>query len=72
MAAPPPFSYSGNIENGNGNGNGNGDYTMNITLGLRAVSLLAFVAAATSVIVEPGLLSAADSILGAHVAVSHP
>ncbi len=44
---------------------------MTITLGLRALGLLAFVAAATSVIVAP-----ADqhrgSILSAIVAVSHP
>ncbi len=45
---------------------------MNITLGLRALSLLAFVAMATAVIVHPALIGGADGILGTAVAVSHP
>ena len=48
--------------------------TMNITLVLRALTLLAFVAASTAVIVAPELVGGADSIdaIGAFVAVSHP
>ena len=47
---------------------------MNITLGLRALSLLAFVAASTAVIVAPELLGGPDSLdaIGAFVAISHP
>jgi hypothetical protein len=49
---------------------------MNITLGLRAVLLVAFVAAATAVIVEPELIggvAAADlEALDLIVAISHP
>ena len=45
---------------------------MNITLGLRALSLLAFVAAATAVLVHPPLTGGVDGILGTIVAVSHP
>ncbi len=45
---------------------------MNITLGVRALALLAFVAAATAVIVHPPLIGGADGILGTVVAVSHP
>lgn len=44
---------------------------MNITLGLRALSLLAFVAVTTAVIVHAPL-TGADYILGPRVAVSHP
>lgn len=47
---------------------------MNITLGLRALSLLVFVAASTAVIVAPELVGGADALdaIGALVAVSHP
>ncbi|SHG94740.1 hypothetical protein [Massilia sp. CF038] len=48
---------------------------MNITLGLRALLLLAFVAASTTVIVAPGLVggnNAADSdVLDLIVAINH-
>jgi len=48
---------------------------MNITLGLRALTLLAFVAASTAVIVAPDLIggpSAADrDVLDLIVAISH-
>jgi len=49
---------------------------MNITLGLRALSLLAFVVISTAVIVEPQLIggaAAADlETMQSIVAVSHP
>ena len=49
---------------------------MNITLGLRALSLLAFVVISTAVIVEPELIggaAAADlETMQSIVAVSHP
>lgn len=49
---------------------------MNITLGLRALALLAFVAASTAVIIEPELLggvAAAElETLDLILAVSHP
>jgi hypothetical protein len=49
---------------------------MNITLGLRALALLAFVALSTAVIIEPefiGGLAAADlETIESVVAVSHP
>lgn len=49
---------------------------MNITLGLRALSLLAFVAISTAVIIEPELIggaAAADlETLQSIVAISHP
>ena len=49
---------------------------MNITLGLRALSLLAFVAISTAVIIEPELIggaAAADlETMQAMVAISHP
>ena len=49
---------------------------MNITLGLRALSLLAFVAISTAVIIKPELIggaAAADlETLQSIVAVSHP
>lgn len=49
---------------------------MNITLGLRALSLLAFVAVSTAVIIEPELIggmAAADlDALDLIVAISHP
>jgi hypothetical protein len=49
---------------------------MNITLGLRALSLLAFVAISTAVIIEPELIggtAAADlETMQAIVAISHP
>jgi len=49
---------------------------MNITLGLRALSLLAFVAVSTAVIIEPELIggmAAADlDSLDPIVAISHP
>ena len=44
---------------------------MNITVGLRALGLLAFVAAATAVIVHPALAGTAD-VLSAAMALSHP
>jgi hypothetical protein len=45
---------------------------MNITLGLRALLLLAFVAAATAAIVTPAATSGPDGSLGTAMAVSHP
>lgn len=49
---------------------------MNITLGLRALTLLAFVAVSTAVIIEPELIggtAAAElETLQSIVAVSHP
>ena len=45
---------------------------MNITLGLRALMLLAFVAAATAVIVHAPLSTGAGPILGALAAPSNP
>ncbi len=49
---------------------------MNITLGLRAVTLLAFVAASTIVIVKPELIAGADAAgtqpLHTVVALGHP
>ena len=49
---------------------------MNITLGLRALTLLAFVAISTAVIIEPELIggaAAADlETMQSLVAVSHP
>ena len=47
---------------------------MNITLGLRALSLLAFVALSTAVIVAPELIGGADSLetISSFVAISHP
>ena len=49
---------------------------MNITLGLRALALLAFVALSTAVIIEPELIggiAAADlETMHSGVAVSHP
>lgn len=45
---------------------------MNIKLGLRALLLLAFVAAATAVIVHAPLSSGAGPILGTLVAASPP
>jgi hypothetical protein len=49
---------------------------MNITLGLRAVALLAFVAASTAVIIEPellgGMAAAELETLDLILAVSHP
>ncbi|MES2318978.1 MAG: hypothetical protein V4631_15980 [Pseudomonadota bacterium] len=66
------FSYSSTIETGTLKR----DCKMNITLGLRALSLLAFVAISTAVIIEPELIggaAAADlETMQAMVAVSHP
>jgi hypothetical protein len=49
---------------------------MNITLGLRALTVLAFVAVSTAVIIEPELIggiAAADlETLQSIVAISHP
>ncbi len=47
---------------------------MNITLGLRALSLLAFVALSTAVIVAPELIGGADGLetISSFVAISHP
>ncbi len=49
---------------------------MNITLGLRALSLLAFVAISTAVIIQPELIGGAGAAdqdtLQSIVAVSHP
>jgi hypothetical protein len=49
---------------------------MNITLGLRAVALLAFVAVSTAVIIEPellgGMAAAELETLDLILAVSHP
>ena len=45
---------------------------MTITLGCRALSLLAFVAAATAMIVHAAPSGNVDVILGTLVAVSHP
>jgi hypothetical protein len=45
---------------------------MNITLGCRTLSLLAFVLATTAIIVKPALIGGTDHVLGAVVAVSHP
>ena len=49
---------------------------MNVTLGLRALALLAFVAISTAVIVEPefiGGLAASDlETIASVVAISHP
>ncbi len=47
---------------------------MNITLGLRALTLLAFVALSTAVIVSPELIGGADNLetLGSMMAISHP
>ena len=49
---------------------------MNITLGLRALSLLAFVAVSTAVIIEPTLIGGADAAdvetIQSTAAVSHP
>ncbi len=49
---------------------------MNITLGLRAVTLLAFVAASTIVIVKPELIAGDDAVatqtLHKVVAIGHP
>jgi hypothetical protein len=49
---------------------------MNITLGLRALSLLAFVVISTAVIIEPALIggaAAADlETMQSIVAISHP
>jgi hypothetical protein len=49
---------------------------MNISLGLRAVVLLAFVAATTAVIIEPELIggpqAATVQALESAVAISHP
>jgi len=70
MAVFVRFSYSSTIETGLWNGN-----SMNITLGLRALALLAFVAASTAVIVHPELIGGADGgdspIVTAVVALGH-
>jgi hypothetical protein len=65
-------SYSSTIETGTLKR----DCKMNITLGLRALALLAFVAISTAVIIEPELiggLAAADlETMQSSVAISHP
>ncbi len=68
MAWNTRFSYSSTIDTGIWKR----DCKMNINLGLRALILLAFVAAATAAIVTPALIGGADGSLGTGVAVSHP
>ena len=52
------------------------DCKMNITLGLRALTLLAFIVASTAVIIEPELIggptAAKVRTIDSSVAVSHP
>ncbi len=71
MVAGALFSYSNNIDTSLLKR----DCKMNITLGLRALTLLAFVAASTAVIVAPTLLggtSAAQvNVLDLIVAINH-
>jgi hypothetical protein len=62
MVKPGLFSYSSTIETGTLIR----DCKMNITLGLRALSLLAFVVISTAVIVQPA------ELMQSIVAISHP
>ena len=72
MAIPGLISYSSTIETGTLKR----DCKMNITLGLRALGLLAFVAISTAVIIEPELIGGAAAAeletMHAKVAISHP
>jgi hypothetical protein len=67
MVSATRFLYSSTIDTGILKR----DCKMNITLGLRALVLLAFVATATAAIVTPAM-TGADAILGTAMVVSHP